>query len=400
MTVEDIILYLDLSTHIHNIWDRQMLSSFASQLTQGLALTEKQATVSLKIISKYKEEVTNKFQIDIEYFLQTPIYKMKFRSAISGRKIKLIDDPVRGKLLKVEFPYNEELIAKLRTSAKTSASAYSKNLFWDQETKSWMLKLNEYSIKLLMGFVESYKFEVDDTFARYAEQIRDIENNLESHIPMLSIKDQLPVLLNVSANMPKITATNWLEAAFDARKLGICTWDDTLSNFISSDAVDEVSKLILTNSFATPLSINSIDTPIHKLSTIIQHLSPCLVLVPGGHELEQLTIVYNWLSSIGIKNSEMSVMFRMSTASNKQFNDFVKLHELNSAINDQTRIVFVSGRLPKTVIRSGITFNSVISMGFRSAHYTLKEYAGKHQNFIFYTTGLSTTQLELTFGNM
>jgi hypothetical protein len=376
-----------------------MLSSFASQLTQGLALTEKQATVSLKIISKYEEAVTNKFQIDIEYFLQTPIYKMKFRSAVSGRKIKLIDDPVRGKLLKVEFPYNEELITKLRTGAKTGASAYSKNLFWDQETKSWMLKLNEYSIKLLMGFVESYKFEVDDTFARYAEQIRDIENNLESHIPMLSIKDQLPVLLNVSANMPKITATNWLEAAFDARKLGICTWDDTLSSFINSNAVDEISKLILTNSFATPLSINSITTPIHKLSTIVHHLSPCLVIVPGGYELEQLTKVYNWLSSMGIKNSEMSVMFRMPSSSNKQFNDFVKLHELNSAIHDQTRVVVVSGRLPKTVIRSGITFNSVISMGFKSAHYTLKEYTDNHQNFISYT-GFITAQQELTFGNM
>ena len=80
----------------------------------------------------------------------------------------------------------------------------------------------------------------------------------------------------------------------------------------------------------------------------------------------------------------MSVLFRLSTENGRNFNDFVKNQAINGPIHDDTKIVFVSGKLPKTVIKSGIKFNSIINMGYTMAHYTLKEFTKNHQNSIYF----------------
>ena len=59
--------------------------------------------------------------------------------------------------------------------------------------------------------------------------------------------------------------------------------------------------------------------------------------------------------------------------------------------------MFVSGKLPKPLIESGIRFNSVVNVGFNNAHYTLKEYAKNHQNVVYFEL---EKQQGLDFGNM
>jgi hypothetical protein len=39
-------------------------------------------------------------------------------------------------------------------------------------------------------------------------------------------------------------------------------------------------------------------------------MSPCLVIIPGGSEYEKILMAYEFLISCGIKNYEMSTMFR------------------------------------------------------------------------------------------
>jgi hypothetical protein len=78
----------------------------------------------------------------------------------------------------------------------------------------------------------------------------------------------------------------------------------------------------------------------------------------------------------------MSVLFRLSAESGQKFNDFVKNEGLNGPITPETKVVFISTKLPKPLLKSGIKFNTIINLGYAMAHYTIKEYSRNHQNFI------------------
>ena len=124
---------------------------------------------------------------------------------------------------------------------------------------------------------------------------------------------------------------------------------------------------------------------ISDLTDIIKNMSPCLFVIPGGSEHENLMMSYEFLKSIGITNHEMSVMFRGPSDTHEIFNNFVKNMELNSPISEQTKIVFVSSKLPKPVLKSKIKFHSVVNLGYSNVHYTMKDFVGNHENLVFYS---------------
>jgi hypothetical protein len=113
-------------------------------------------------------------------------------------------------------------------------------------------------------------------------------------------------------------------------------------------------------------------------------MGPMLFIIPGGSEYRKIQQIHTVLSDIGISDKKMSVLFRLSSETGKEFNDFVKNYGLNNPISEETQIVFVSGKLPKPLIESKIRFNSVVNVGFNNAHYTLKEYAKNQQNVVYF----------------
>jgi hypothetical protein len=109
-----------------------------------------------------------------------------------------------------------------------------------------------------------------------------------------------------------------------------------------------------------------------------------LFVIPGVDELEKVKEAFHFLKEIGIKNEEMSVVFRLPSETGVVFNNFVKEHQLNSPLTDKTRIVFVSGKLPKPILKSKIKFHAAINMGFPNVHYTLKNYVDNQENSLFF----------------
>jgi len=121
------------------------------------------------------------------------------------------------------------------------------------------------------------------------------------------------------------------------------------------------------------------------LELIIKKLGPTLFIVPGGAELNKLQLAYDLLRGMALPEKNISVLFRLSNENGKNFNEFVKNHQLNNPISEETSVVFVSNKLPKTIKKSGIRFNSVVNMGYNSAHYTLREFIKDHQNLVTLT---------------
>jgi hypothetical protein len=392
MNIEDLTISLVLSSISMNPWDQKLINSLYDQISRGSGFTEKQSTLVLKTLVRYSASLSAFLQKDISPFLSKPSYRLPIRQINTKKKLSIVEHEQYKKVISAIFPYSEEQVALIRKNKDQLGYAV-----WDKEEKCWFFSLTEYNVQFLMELAEKENFEIDEEFQNYANQIKDILKNIEPHIPMLVIEEKTPKIVNCSKNMPPLETTDLLRSVFEARQRGILTWDETISKFLDSDEVDPITREFLKSEFRDSMHI---DSEIHKISvlgTIVKNMGPILVVIPGGSELENLMIAYKFLSEIGISNNEISVMFRLPSDTHENFNNFVKNNNLNSPLTEQTKIVFVSSKLPKPVLKSKIKFHSILNMGFNNVHYTMRDFVGNHENLIFYSKKKDHRNQKLAF---
>jgi len=324
--------------------------------------------------------------VQVSNHLANPVFKLPLRVLKVIKKISIIERNDFGRAIKVEFPYSEERVKFIRENKDRLNYAQ-----WDQELKAWVFSLDEASIVFLLDFVGNESFEFDEEFLTYATQSREIIKNMEQHVPMMILENNQPKLVNVPKNVPELINTDTLAAVFEARRAGVLTWSDEVDQKLEDAGISEEVKSFLTSDYNKKTLINSQTSIVDCLGPIVKYMSPCLFVIPGGSELEKLVMSYEFLSRQNIPNQEMSVMFRLPSMEGGDFNNFVKNHELNSPITDETKIVFIGTKLPKSILKSKIKFNSVINLGQHSAHHTIQEFLANHENVVVFTE-LSNTR--------
>jgi len=391
ITVEDLILTLAYGAGISiHSWDKTIVYSFAEQISRGTGFTEKQATLALKILKRHKKQLDSALKLYIGDFFENPIYKFPLRTINNYKKISVISRNHQEKLIKVEFPFNETYIQHIRQNKNKLDLAV-----WDKEEKSWFFSLSESNLRFLMDFAVKEGFIVDEEFQNYSEQILDILKNMENYIPMLVMENNQLKFKNISQNIPNLRSNDLMESLFAARKYGISTFDDSVCSAIDNYDIPDIVKDFLKTDPSEIFHVNSEKHEISELSLFVKHLTPCLFIIPGGTEFFELKRSVEFLNNLEISNEQISVMFRLPTETGKEFNNFVKNSNLNSPLNNQTKVAVISGKLPKPVITSKIHFHSVIDFGFKNAHYGIKQYIMNHENVISFTK--ETFQREFNF---
>jgi hypothetical protein len=379
MHIEDLIISLVYSKTPLNRWDQTLVSSFYDQISRGSSFTEKQSVLAIKTINRYSTALSAAMKTDLTPFLLNPTFRNPLRQVSHLKKLNVTDHPVYGKAVRAIFPYSENLIKRIRDIKDESPA------IWDKEEKCWFFSLREAGIQFLMELAEEENFEVDEYFHNLSQQVKKITENFEQYVPMLVIEDKIPQFKNCRPELPKLQTVDILESIFEARKRGIFTWDDTISNFLDSDEVDPITREFLKSPTGSKFQIDSENHEISVIKDIIKFMGPTLVIIPGGNELATLTASYEFFKSMDIKNTDMSVMFRLPSETHEIFNNFVKFNELNSPIRNETKIIFVSSKLPKPVLNSKIKFHSILNLGYNNVHYSLRDYVGNHENVMFYS---------------
>jgi preprotein translocase subunit SecD len=230
------------------------------------------------------------------------------------------------------------------------------------------------------------------------KQVQAVIDNMENHVPMLVLTDKIPKIKNSNKYMPEIASSDLVKSIFQARQLGVNMWDQTIDEYIDDGLVDQVTRDFLKSNLDKITKLTSKEPDILCLKNIITHLGPTMFIIPGINELEKLQQMHTILTDMNIDSENISVLFRLDSESGKNFNDFVKNAKLNNPITEQTKMVFVSNKLPKPLIKSNLKFNSIVNLGFDSAHYTLRDYAKNHQNMVLFDTPKS--QRGINFANL
>lgn len=392
MNIEDLILALAFSYYTkYAAWDEKLIYSFTEQITRGTAFTEKQAALALAIVKRNRAKLAAHFGKDISDSIDNPKYRLGIRQLNTERQIIITDDTVYNKVIKVKFPYNEDQVAAIR-----KIKSQMQGVAWNVDEKMWHFPLSEDAICFLMEFIKDQHFNIDEEFQNYSDQINVILQNMEQYVPMLVVENNALKYANISENVPEIEADSILKSLFHARKCGIFIWDEHAEQQLIRADIDPFIIEFLKSPPNNAFNVNCDVTPIASLTDLVQHMSPCLFVLPGGSELEKLNLGYGFLKSIGINNEDMSVMFRLPSDTGKTFNNFIKDNNLNSPIDDNTKIVFISSKLPKTVLKSKTQFNCVINLGFSGVHYTIRDYVGSHHNLVYFSE--NNKQKEINFG--
>lgn len=396
MYIEDLVRQLTLSRLGVNSSDYTVLSSFSDQFLSDTGLTEKQCGLALRILRRYSPLLSQKLGNDVTPFLDSPKYRLKIRKSVTDSTVSITKDKSDNPIISVRFPYSEEAITKIRKFKGEKNN--SGKIEWDRDSTSWIFNLSEENIVFLMDFCNQGTFTFDEEFQNYVNTVNQVVLDLESHAPVLTIGNGEIKITNSPKNMPKIDKTDILEAVLQARVMGVTLWDDAIDQFLATSDINPVVKEYIKTPISEQFKINVDEQGISALNFIVANSYPCLVVIPGGSELEKITKMYSLLKGNGVDDKEMTVLFRLPNETGRKFNDFVKNQGLNGPISEETKIVFVSTKLPKPLIKSKLKFNSVVNMGYAMAHYTLKEYTKNHQNFINF--GVSIKSEEFDFAKL
>ena len=183
-------------------YDVGIINSMSSSTLDGRALTDKQAELSLKIISKYKKQL-EKLEIDI-----SPIENPKFRLGvrqIDRRRLLYIDD---DKII-LQFPYDTKLIDDIRDLAKISQGQWH----FASEPKVWRLAITETNVVAAHGFATNHQFEISADFKSYLDSVLECEkNNYEIKLTetngQLTITNSSPTLVEAINNWCGFDSSN------------------------------------------------------------------------------------------------------------------------------------------------------------------------------------------------
>ncbi len=376
MYIEDLIILLSMKCQM-NPFDSKVVHSFHDQISRGIGFTEKQSQLAVKIVKRHLTKLSTISGMDILQFTENPTFRLASRKITTEQRISIINHPQFTKAIKVEFPYNEsivEIIRKERINLPFAA--------WDKDEKAWIFSLSEASVNLLMSIFNIDEIHSDDEYKNYVSQIEDVKNKIDQYVPMLTMINGSPKIVNVIDSVPQPNTADVLESLFFARKVGVSTWDESITEQLKDISPQSLIYKFLDNTPNKNFEVNLEETPFSDLENIVKHLFPTIFIIPGGSELEKTEMTLEFLKNLGVSNQEISVLFRLPNETGEKFNVFVKNNELNGPITENTKAIFICGKVPKTVIESKIKFNSVVNHSVYSVHYTIREFVKYHHNVI------------------
>ena len=276
-------------------YDTNFLDNVTDATINGSALTDRQAELAVKLISKYQRQLAA-HQINIGD-MTAPRYRKPLR-IIDRNKAASVQD---GNIV-LKFPYNADFIELVRAMGKASQG----KVRFDRETKVWKLALTEYNVNWAYEFARTHEFEIDDQLTDFMKYIMEVEKT--EYSICLHQQDTEYVITNSSASLREYIQENLNGFGLDNRTqlvdfssvLGYQVDDDILqaaeqdlgaSSFLlathrdydfnsSSDCVSRIAKYAQTvNRF--PIVVFN-PTPDDSLGEWKQHFADEEILVVGN----------------------------------------------------------------------------------------------------------------------
>jgi hypothetical protein len=349
----------------HN--EKNLIKSIGRQVSNGLALTDRQLELSLKKIKKYQENL-EKNNIDVTTLLTTQSLRLPLREIDRSQMILISTDDENKKLISIKG-----------TRARTFQEKWPKiqEKIVGAITEHGTVKefpLNEINISAIISEFQDSDFVIEPQLLLVFKEIEKIQENPEKFVPYVDLEDSQVVIRNankhcveyIETKIPNSTKDNFLSYIDKLKKCGIYHKTAKILEKIGKIAPNELTKNILINS-STRFRISPEAYEVTSLIEVIENLNqwPILVLVDDDHKaLDQVSGIFSALSG-KIPNDEITVFFRIDNGQKNynEFNQMVKDNQLNNYIGPNTKVVFIAkNKIPKPLLKADWHPNTAIML--------------------------------------
>lgn len=146
-------------------YDTGVLDSMSMTTMDSRALTERQGELAIKIVSKYKKQLSQKLidttPVETNAKFRVTPRRMDYRRSLFIKNEKLI----------AKFPYDTKLIEQIRAFKKTAQGTCE----FDVDSKEWVFGMTEYNLNWVNTLAVSNGFDVDVEVKILIEKLNDAE---------------------------------------------------------------------------------------------------------------------------------------------------------------------------------------------------------------------------------
>lgn len=143
-------------------YDVQIVQSMANATFNGLALTDRQAELAVKLILKYRRQFA-KQEIDVAP-VEEPEYRWTPRKVNRRKTVGIESDKIV-----IKFPYDREMIDQImyqRTSSKGEMK-------FNKTNKTWYIAMTEPNVEWAVNYGYRYEFTIADELVKLKDRIVD-----------------------------------------------------------------------------------------------------------------------------------------------------------------------------------------------------------------------------------
>jgi len=340
--------------------DATIMYSIARQVFKGTPLTDRQYDLVKEKLQAYKDQ----YVLEHSFELALETLRMPLRQIDRSKYIKIVShsdmlspDKVyesykqNWKWIKIRFPFSKKLIVAIDEISKhTSEHIHEKG------THEHFFMLNEVNTMNAIEVFKDKSFEIDSELLKWYEDIIEMKNNKNNYIPGI-YNYQLKNLNNKAidymvSSLGKPTVDNLSLYKDRSQSLGL-EYFDSYDLDQSINMLSTLSQKIVRRNKSHVL-VKPSQFHINNLCESLLELNrfPLLVVLPESEPLDDLVQIHKGLSGF-IESKETTVLFRLDTHANYEFNSYIKQHNLNSPLDKSLKIVYINNnKVPKPLIKS------------------------------------------------
>lgn len=352
--------------------DMTIMYSIARQVFKGTALTDRQLELVTQKLTQYKDQFINN---NINFDLALDTLRMPLRHIDRSKYIKLVDQNEVSKnnvyesykkdwtWIKVRFPFSKKLIVLIESLTRNNLAEY----YHEKGSHEHYFLCTE---KNTIGIVESFQgknFDIDEELLNWYGKIKSMKENKNDYLPgiynfkLKNLNDKALQYMISSLGEPTIENLSMYKDR--SQSLGLEHFDNVELDK-SINMLTTLSQKIVRREKSNVL-VNRKHFNINNLCESLLDLDrfPLLVVLPENDPDQALHEIHSGLSGF-VEPSECSVLFRLDTHANYEFNNYIKHHKLNSPLDKSLKVVYISNnKVPKPLIKSGWKALTVLMMG-------------------------------------
>lgn len=360
--------------------DFNLLNSLARQVFRGVALTDRQHSLTKQKLLEYKNQFES-FEIDINDAISN--LRMPLRHIDRTRYIKLVHDEKDNLVIAVRFVFQKKLITKI-DSLRADSDTIAVN--FDKENKIHYFKFSENSLYKICTLLENSNFEMDDNVKNIFNRCKDWADNEHIHAPGIknySLQNLPQIAIDrIVKKLGDPSAENILKYYDKRNQLGLVYFDSSVKDKINE--LDSLSIDLLNRKTEKVFIKNYSLEDIFKSLNLVDRF-PLLVVLPDNDQSYNYIEKIHQIISQFIDNSQQTVLFRQDSHVGTKFNSYIKNNNLNNTLDKNIKIVYISNnKVPKPLLKTDINFETSFILGGSRTHTKVDVFMERLDLSIYY----------------